>query len=232
MGKTPAVAYTPVHTPPLYPYKQTQLMSEVIPTLVEREDVLVNAASGGATKFSVMQFNILADSLSDSFPEADPKILEWSYREELIVAQITSRQPTVVCLEECDHFEDLETRLSPSGYKGFFIKKTSEFNKDGCAIFYRSDVVECLDHRTAGLGGTQVTIVAHFVLKKTAKSTLEECKTADASRRIFVAVTHLKAKVGYEEKRLAQTQTLLDVISKYISEDGPSMNFNIEDVSR
>jgi mRNA deadenylase 3'-5' endonuclease subunit Ccr4 len=202
-----------------------------------------NGAAAAATtskKFSVMQFNILADSLSDSFPKADKAILAWSYREPLIVTQITSRLPTVVCIEECDHFEDLETRLAAFGYKGFFVKKKSATSKDGCAMFYRTDAVECLYHRAVGLGGTQVALVAHFVLKEESSSssissysTLEECKTSNTTspRRFFVAMTHLK--VGFEEQRLRQVETLMQIISQYtMAEDDPSMKVKSEDVSR
>jgi CCR4-NOT transcription complex subunit 6 len=90
--------------------------------------------------FSVLQFNTLADYLCDSksFPHADPRILTWSYRKEKLVQEILQLNADVVQLEEVDHFEMFQEKLKAT-YEGIFMKKNSEYNKDGCAFFYKKD---------------------------------------------------------------------------------------------
>jgi mRNA deadenylase 3'-5' endonuclease subunit Ccr4 len=49
----------------------------------------------------VMQMNMLADRLAppSAFPHVDPAVLVWSHRKDLLLQQITTLDPDVVCLE-------------------------------------------------------------------------------------------------------------------------------------
>jgi len=52
--------------------------------------------------FTLLQFNTLANSLSDSFPYVDSTYLQWEHRKKLLCAEILQHKPDVVCLEEVD----------------------------------------------------------------------------------------------------------------------------------
>jgi len=54
-----------------------------------------------STAVSVLQFNVLADSLAtrDAFPLVPADVLVWSYRWPLILEEMTRHQPDIVCLE-------------------------------------------------------------------------------------------------------------------------------------
>jgi mRNA deadenylase 3'-5' endonuclease subunit Ccr4 len=45
--------------------------------------------------------NVLADRLAppSAFPHTDPAVLTWAHRKDLLLQQITSLDPDVVCLE-------------------------------------------------------------------------------------------------------------------------------------
>ncbi|CAK4108956.1 unnamed protein product [Aphanomyces euteiches] len=94
-----------------------------------------------------MQFNVLADGLCDlrkdkgGFILSPPESLPWTYRRSLIVAEIERFAPDVICLQELDHMDWMQTHLSDLGYAGHFVSKPHspclEYsnNADGCAIF-------------------------------------------------------------------------------------------------
>jgi len=93
-----------------------------------------------------MTYNTLADYLADRhrqelYRRIPRAFLEWSYRCELIIAEILFHQPDVVCLQEVDHMEDFQRGLEPHGYKGYYTKRTND-RQDGCAIFWQASKLE------------------------------------------------------------------------------------------
>ena len=98
-----------------------------------------------ATKFTVMQFNLLAEGLS-SGPDATPPFaaarrseyggfdsvarpelaLAWETRKLRLLEEILRYAPDVLTVQECDHFEDLLLpALRLAGYDGVFAAKRS-----------------------------------------------------------------------------------------------------------
>eukprot|EP01137_Pigoraptor_chileana_P020189 Opistho-2@82233 len=152
--------------------------------------------------FRVLQFNCLADHLSNAFPLVDAKWLSWEHRSELIVGEIIRVDADFVCLEEVDHFADvLEPALASRGYTGFFKQKPG--GVDGCALFYRQSAAEmlCVEEVeyadiAAMPGASQVAVVGSFRL-------------VPSLRHVCVAVTHLKAKDEFEGVRLQQAAALM-----------------------
>jgi len=94
--------------------------------------------------------------------------------------------------------------LKSHGYDGIFQKKKDDFNKDGCALFWKTSKCEKLDHQSISLGN-QVAIVAKFLIKS---------ENPENSRKICIAVTHLKAKEGFEDKRVKQGAEILKTIKE------------------
>jgi mRNA deadenylase 3'-5' endonuclease subunit Ccr4 len=161
-----------------------------------------------------MQMNTLADWLSDAFPHTNSKAITWAHRKGLLLQEIFTLMPDVVCLEEVDHFEDhFYPALKEKGYEGYFKKKNAAEIRDGCALFYRTSRFEFIDKREVNFPGqSQVALLVHLRLKLTDT----EKENGFEPKNVFVGVTHLKAKGGFEEKRLAQGQALLQQATEFI----------------
>ncbi len=116
-----------------------------------------------------------------------------------------------MCLEEVDHYRDFFLpRLTEHGYAGLWRAKVKspcsriEPNNgpDGCALFYRTSRFSLLESRelvlrdSQGVETDQVAILARLQPQ------------VPGLPPVCVAVTHLKAKAGYEELRLAQGRHL------------------------
>ncbi|KAM4075121.1 hypothetical protein ACJW30_10G145400 [Castanea mollissima] len=110
-----------------------------------------NAQSSNDVVFSVLSYNILADSLSINAVGYCPKwALAWEYRQENLLEEIIKYDADILCLQEvqCDHFENFfEPELKKLGYSVMYKKKTgaglftAESEKStnhGCATFYHS----------------------------------------------------------------------------------------------
>ncbi|XP_067680490.1 protein angel homolog 2-like isoform X1 [Haliotis asinina] len=96
-------------------------------------------------EFSVMSYNVLAQRLLEDhgylYREADTQILQWKYRRERLLEEITSHAPDVMCLQEVqeDHYHDFfKPQLENLGYRGVYMKRTGD-KCDGCATFYKQD---------------------------------------------------------------------------------------------
>lgn len=160
--------------------------------------------------FTVMQFNILADSLSGKdekkggFTKTPPECLDWEKRKDGLMEEILRFGPDVVCLEECDHYSDwFEPVMKQRGYVSWFKPKA---DRDGSVVAFKSDKFELakssqqptlLTYKDASQGA----ILAHLV-------------HLSSGKEILVVVTHLKStkSVDGEQIRLAQSEQLLECI--------------------
>lgn len=87
----------------------------------------------------VMQWNILCNALAfGSFDRVPDEVLQWEYREPLIVHHIKEVDADVVCLEEVDMFQSIMAALGQI-YDGECIMKADGMM--GCAILWRKDRV-------------------------------------------------------------------------------------------
>ena len=83
--------------------------------------------------FRVMQFNTLADELSDAFPFVDSSYLTWDYRKNAILEEIKRNSADIVALEEVDHFKDFFLpEMKRFGYEGEGLMKTNANNGYVC----------------------------------------------------------------------------------------------------
>ena len=151
----------------------------------------------GTWDYGVAQWNILADRLSDAFPQVEKEYLSWSHRGPLIKQELRNwlHQGLIVCLEECDKFQELADALFDVA-EGVFAEK----DVDGCAVFVPRDRFRILtaEHETLiGGGRSQLGLFVR----------LESILPGD-SQQFLVCVTHLKAKLGFEEIRREQAAAL------------------------
>ncbi|XP_006906273.2 nocturnin [Pteropus alecto] len=161
----------------------------------------------------VMQWNILAQALGegkDNFVQCPVEALKWEERKCLILEEILAYQPDILCLQEVDHyFDTFQPLLSRLGYQGTFFPKPwspcldVEHNNgpDGCALFFLQNRFKLV--HSANIRLTAMTLKTNQV----AIAQTLECK--ESGRQFCIAVTHLKARTGWEQFRSAQGCDLL-----------------------
>eukprot|EP01134_Creolimax_fragrantissima_P003305 CFRG3305T1 len=182
--------------------------SSVIPReLVKSEQVEEN--EGGRAHFTVLQFNALADSLAyrEAFPISDPECLHWEHRYPLILEEITRFNPTIICLQEVDHYNQIENALMQNGYSGKFLKKCNDDSLDGCAIFFKTHDFIFLHH----IDFSYREVLENEDNQVALSMMLEHLPTG---RKVHVVTTHLKAKDEFEDVRLLQINALLTFLSQ------------------
>ncbi|XP_021087116.1 nocturnin isoform X2 [Mesocricetus auratus] len=161
----------------------------------------------------VMQWNILAQALGegkDNFVQCPVEALKWEERKCLILEEILAYQPDILCLQEVDHyFDTFQPLLSRLGYQGTFFPKPwspcldVEHNNgpDGCALFF-------LQSRFKLISSTNIRLTA-MNLKTNQVAIAQTLECRESGRQFCVAVTHLKARTGWERFRSAQGCDLL-----------------------
>ncbi|XP_028833255.1 nocturnin isoform X2 [Denticeps clupeoides] len=183
------------------------------PALLRRDFVSVSEEKSPHQPFRVMQWNSLAQALGegmDSFTRCPPEALNWPERKYMILEEILTYQPDILCLQEVDHyFDTFQPLLVPLGYQGSFCPKpwslclnvANNNGPDGCVLFFRCDRFQLrgishLQLSAMGLKTNQVAIVATLCCR--------------ATGQVFcIAVTHLKARSGWKDLRTAQGDDLL-----------------------
>ncbi|KAM4555148.1 nocturnin isoform 1-T1 [Odontesthes bonariensis] len=174
----------------------------------------------------VLQWNILAQALGegkDGFIRCPPEALNWHERKYLILEEILTYQPDILCLQEVDHYYDtFQPIMASLGYHGSFLAKPwspcldveQNNGPDGCALFFRCSrfTLQASAHLRLSamlLPTNQVAIVQTL-----------QCQLT--GRQLCVAVTHLKARSGWERLRSAQGADLLQSLRSITSQrSGP-----------
>ncbi|KAF7663151.1 hypothetical protein LDENG_00216860 [Lucifuga dentata] len=169
--------------------------------------------SATSSPIRVMQWNILAQALGegvDNFVQCPLEALSWSQRKYLILEEILTYQPHILCLQEVDHYYDtFQPILAGLGYKSNFCPKPwspcldveGNNGPDGCALFFDQSRFEFLDSVNIRLSAMRIPT------NQVAVVTMLRCRST--GRCMCVAVTHLKARSGWEWLRSAQGSNLL-----------------------
>ncbi|XP_018601682.2 nocturnin-like isoform X2 [Scleropages formosus] len=146
----------------------------------------------------------------DSFVRCPPDALNWAERKYLILEEILTYQPDILCLQEVDHYYDtFQPVFNSLGYHSTFYPKPwspcldveSNNGPDGCALFFRKECFELVDSVSLRLTAMMVSTNQVAIIQKL------RCK--QTGRLLCVAVTHLKARSGWERLRSAQGSDLL-----------------------
>lgn len=157
----------------------------------------------------IFQWNMLSQTLgmhNDGFVRCPVDALTWDCRRYQVIQEIVQNDPDIVCLQEVDHFKFLQKILATQNYEGVFFPKpdspclyiNDNNGPDGCAVFYKKDRLELLNHFTRVLEvwrvqSNQVAIAALF-------------RTRDTNQEICVTTTHLKARKGALLSKLRNEQ--------------------------
>ncbi|KAM3842721.1 nocturnin [Diretmus argenteus] len=175
----------------------------------------------------VLQWNILAQALGegkDGFVRCPLDALNWQERKYLILEEILTYRPDILCLQEVDHyFDTFQPIMASLGYHGSFLAKPwspcldveKNNGPDGCALFYRRSRFSLL--ATAHLRLSAMMLPTNQV------AIVQTLRCRATGQRLCVAVTHLKARSGWERLRSAQgadlLQNLRNITSRSRSED-------------
>ncbi|XP_030047589.1 nocturnin isoform X2 [Microcaecilia unicolor] len=203
---------------PIDPKELLEECQEVLqdrPARLHRDFVTLRngISSGRHHPFRVMQWNILAQALGegkDNFIKCPIEALKWEERKYLILEEILTYQPDILCLQEVDHYWDtFQPVLSRLGYQCTFLPKPwspcldVECNNgpDGCALFF-------LQNRFQLISSTKLRLTAK-TLKTNQVAIAEILQCNETGRLLCVVVTHLKARTGWERFRSAQGSDLL-----------------------
>ncbi|KAK9844188.1 hypothetical protein WJX81_007520 [Elliptochloris bilobata] len=162
-----------------------------------------------ASKFTVLQWNVLADGLAQfgDFEKADKAALSWEARAPLLLAEVLEADADLVFLQECNRYSDFfEPELRVRGYAGCFWPKPCSpaeqygFPCDGCAIFYRRERLEAVSKANG----------RPFESKDGSSSKQGSLQVLLRERRsgclLLAACCHLKAKESGENDVVRESQ--------------------------
>ncbi|XP_072240298.1 nocturnin-like isoform X2 [Leuresthes tenuis] len=188
---------------------------------------LSDGHSAPSSPMRVMQWNILAQALGegvDNFVQCPLEALSWSRRKYLILEEILTFRPHILCLQEVDHYYDtFQPVLAGLGYGSHFCPKPwspcldveGNNGPDGCALFFDQSRFELLDSVSVRLSAMMLPT------NQVAVMTTLRCRST--GRCVCVAVTHLKARSGWEWLRSTQGSDLLWHLQNLVQKvaDGP-----------
>ncbi|XP_054483623.1 nocturnin [Anoplopoma fimbria] len=172
----------------------------------------------------IMQWNILAQALGegkDAFIRCPLDALNWQERKYLILEEILTYRPDILCLQEVDHYYDtFQPIMASLGYQGSFLAKPwspcldveQNNGPDGCALFYRRS--------RFSLQATAHLRLSAMMLPTNQVAIVQTLTCQVTGRRLCVAVTHLKARSGWERLRSAQGADLLQSLRSITSQGG------------
>ncbi|XP_025005306.2 nocturnin isoform X1 [Gallus gallus] len=194
--------------------EECQLVLQKRPPRFQRSfvDLKKNTASNHRP-IRVMQWNILAQALGegkDNFVQCPMEALKWEERKCLILEEILAYKPDILCLQEVDHyFDTFEPLLSRLGYQCTFFPKPwspcldveQNNGPDGCALFFLKERFELINSANIRLTAMK--------LKTNQVAIAQTLKCSETGRLFCIAVTHLKARTGWERFRSAQGCDLL-----------------------
>ncbi|KAJ8015627.1 hypothetical protein DPEC_G00028070 [Dallia pectoralis] len=174
----------------------------------------------------VMTWNILAQALGegkDSFVRCPLEALNWPERKCMILEEILTYRPDILCLQEVDHYYDtFQPILASLGYQSTFLPKPwspcldvpSNNGPDGCALFFRCARFSLLH--------TSHLRLSAMMLPTNQVAIVQTLRCRATGRGLCVAVTHLKARSGWERMRSAQGADLLHSLRAITSQPSGS----------
>lgn len=156
----------------------------------------------------------------DGFIRCPLDALNWQERKYLILEEILTYRPDVLCLQEVDHYYDtFQPIMASLGYHGTFLAKPwspcldveQNNGPDGCALFFRRS--------RFSLQATAHLRLSAMMLPTNQVAIVQTLTCQVTGRQLCVAVTHLKARSGWERLRSAQGADFLQKLQRIISQD-------------
>lgn len=193
----------------------------------------------GTDTFSVLCYNILCEKYATStmYGYTPSWALNWSYRKELILAEIQNYGADFICLQEVDiaQYEDyFLKKLGEANYSGVFSPKsrartmseTERRRVDGCAIFFNSEKYNLIEHHLIEFAQAAHARPAlrstedwfNRVQNKDHIAVAATLVNKATGTRLIIANAHLHWDPEFRDVKLVQTAILTDSL-KVIADD-------------
>ncbi|KAL7139418.1 hypothetical protein ABFS83_09G049200 [Erythranthe nasuta] len=168
----------------------------------------------------IVSYNILGVENSTKHPElyrdVPPKYLDWEYRKKILCKEVKGYQPSILCFQEVDHFDDLNEILGKDGFRGVYKARGGE-TCDGCAIFWKPELFTLLHEENIEFErfGLRNNVAQFCVLKMNqdppfAEATEQRSSRATTSRSLLVGNTHVLYNPKRGDIKLGQMRVLLE----------------------
>ncbi|KAK1298651.1 hypothetical protein QJS10_CPB14g00324 [Acorus calamus] len=170
-------------------------------------------------RFVVVSYNILgvenASKHSDLYDRVAPRDLCWDRRKRRIRKELRRYDPSILCFQEVDQFNDLAKLLQKDGYKGVHKSRTGEAC-DGCAIFWREEKFTLLHQEAIEFNkfGLRDNVAQLCILKMNPRhsySSSNECVDPEMEdRTVLVGNIHILYNPKRGDIKLGQIRLLLE----------------------
>lgn len=201
-------------------------------------DVVDGQMEHGAESFSLASYNILAERYApQSMYGYTPNwALEWNYRRDAILAEITDPALDIICLQEVEDevfHEFFAPRLEELGYEGVFSQKTrartmsKEEKKrvDGCATFWKANKYQLIEQHSIEFNRlalskadmrTDDMFNRVMPFDNIASVCLFESRATDS--RLIITNAHIHWDHAYRDVKLVQVAMLVEETDKIASQ--------------
>lgn len=191
----------------------------------------------GQAKFSVFCYNVLCDKYATRqlYAYCPSWALDWDYRKQQILKEITSHSSDVILLQEVEtreFFGYFRPELHQQGYDGIFKAKSRARNMsesdsqsvDGCAIFYKNSKFEMKQEyllefeRLATQLGHGAPDILNRVMPKDNIAVGVVLEMLPDRQQVFVTNAHLTWDPIFKDVKVIQSIMLLHEVQKKIDE--------------
>ncbi|WOL02855.1 hypothetical protein Cni_G11574 [Canna indica] len=173
-------------------------------------------------RFVIVSYNILgvenASKHLDLYHSIPSQCLSWDRRKRLIHKELSLYNPSILCFQEVDKFDDLADLFRKDGYYGIYKQRTGEAS-DGCAIFWKEKEFtllhqEDIEFKKFGLRDNVAQLCllkvspnhSHVLVDKDANSEMEPMP----HRTLLVGNIHVLFNPNRGDIKLGQMRLLLE----------------------
>ncbi|KAG0745494.1 hypothetical protein G6F57_009265 [Rhizopus arrhizus] len=186
-------------------------------------------------KFTVLCYNILCQkyATSQAYGYTPSWALNWDYRRELILTDISNYNTDIICLQEVEMatYEDqFKEHFTRAGYDSIFFPKTraktmteKERRKvDGCATFYRASRFALIEHelieynqKALQRSDFKSADIYNRVMNKDNIAIFVMLEDQITHQRVLVANTHIHWDLLCADVKLVQTGVMMEELEKF-----------------
>ncbi|KAJ0255742.1 Carbon catabolite repressor protein 4 5 [Hirschfeldia incana] len=222
----PSLAQGPIRKTSKSSRRRRRIRKERISSSVDRQWVFsASNLRNLKDKVVLVSYNLLgvdnASNHMDLYYNIPPQHLDWSRRKHLICKEISRYNATVLCLQEVDRFDDLDSLLKLRGFQGVHKRRTGEAS-DGCSIFWQEKLFKLLHHQEIEFDrfGLRNNVAQLCVLEMNCEDRQCSEQTSTSPRRLVVGNIHVLFNPKRGDIKLGQVRLLLEKAYKLSQEWG------------
>ncbi|KAJ9061136.1 Glucose-repressible alcohol dehydrogenase transcriptional effector [Entomophthora muscae] len=213
-----------------------------------RWEAIERDSKDDSEKLRVMSYNVLCEKYAtpQQYGYTPSWALDWSYRKERILNEITQHSSDIICLQEIEAGQ-YETTFKPilqkSGYDGVFWCKTraktmpekDRSSVDGCATFFKTSKLELIESRivefNAVVGREEFKSQDTFnrLMNKDNVAGLVLFETVEKKTRLLVANAHVHWDPEYADVKLVQVAVLTKEMEAIVEQHTKKLQTSAKD---